>query len=274
MKSNILTVIVLYKQKISDSPAYTLLKEAVLLGQTTLLVVDNSPNPQDDPLFKINGISYVHEPTNPGLASAYNRGLKAGADLEWLVSLDQDTKIASDYYEKLLELPAEKHIAAAVPKIFAGERQISPLYASDYIDRTAKPVERIGETAERIMAVNSGTAFSIRFLKKIGGFNPAFSLDFLDHWVFWRIYQEKETIYVLPVRFEHELSVLDYKKMSIERYRSITEAENLFYQKYDTKHLKQHKKQLVLRTIKHFLTVRDRKIWRQTLRTFIQSRKV
>jgi GT2 family glycosyltransferase len=273
MKSKILTVIVLYKQKISDSPAYALLKEAVSLGQTQLLVVDNSPTSQEDVLFQMDGISYVHEPTNPGLTAAYNRGLTAGSDLDWLVALDQDTQITSDYYKKLSEVP-EKQYAAAVPKIFAGERQLSPLYAADYIDRTAQPVEQSGETEERVMAVNSGTAFSIRFLKKIGGFNPAFSLDFLDHWLFWRIFQENEKIYVLPVHFEHELSVLDYKTMSIERYRSITEAENLFYQKYDTDHLKKHKQQLVLRTVKHFLTVRDRRIWRQTLRAFIQSRKV
>lgn len=274
MKSDILTVIVLYKQKISDSPAYALLKKAVSLGQTQLLVVDNSPTSQKDDLFQMDGISYVHEPTNPGLAAAYNRGLAAGSELVWLVALDQDTQISSDYYEQLSEVPAEKQYAAAVPRIFAGERQLSPLYAADYIDRTAQPVEQAGETGERIMAVNSGTAFSIRFLKKIGGFNPAFSLDFLDHWLFWRISQEKEKVYVLPVYFEHELSVLDYTTMSIERYRSITEAENLFYQKYDTDHLKKHKQQLVLRTVKHFLTVRDRRIWRQTLRAFIQSRKV
>ncbi len=53
-------------------------------------------------------------------------------------------------------------------------RQVSPVYSNHYINRTAQAVEVDGTTAERIMAINSGVAWSVKFLKKIGGFNPAF----------------------------------------------------------------------------------------------------
>ncbi len=65
------------------------------------------------------------------------------------------------------------------------------------------------------MAINSGVAWSVKFLKKIGGFNPAFSLDFLDHWLFWKVDQLEKTVEILPVRMEHDLSVLDYEKFQV-----------------------------------------------------------
>lgn len=105
------------------------------------------------------------------------------------------------------------------------------------------------------MAINSGVAWSVKFLKKIGGFNPAFSLDFwiigcFGKWISWK------TVEILPVRMEHDLSVLDYEKVSSNRYRSILQAENRFYHEYDQRHLSSHRRQLLLRTAKQFLTVK------------------
>ena len=72
----------------------------------------------------------------------------------------------------------------------------------------------------------------------------------------------------------HDLSVLDYKKVNVTRYQSILAAESIFYQEYDRQHLMQHRKQLVLRMTKQFLTVKNRQIWRMTLRSFVDNWKV
>lgn len=61
---------------------------------------------------------------------------------------------------------------------------------------------------------------------------------------------------ILPVRLEHDLSVLDYEKVTSNRYRSILQAENRFYHEYDQRHLSSHRQQLLLRTVKQFLTVK------------------
>ena len=92
----------------------------------------------------------------------------------------------------------------------------------------------------------------------------------MDHWIFWTIFQLKKSVFVLSEQMEHDLSVLDYKKVSVSRYQSILKAENQFYQTYDKEMLTQHRKQLFLRTIKQFLTVKNRKIWRLTLRSFVE----
>lgn len=52
---------------------------------------------------------------------------------------------------------------------FSGSRQVSPLYSDRYINRTAQAVEVEGPTAERIMAINSGVAWSVKFLKRLAG---------------------------------------------------------------------------------------------------------
>ncbi|MGC3083197.1 glycosyl transferase family 2, partial [Enterococcus faecium] len=80
--------------------------------------------------------------------------------------------------------------------------QVSPLFSDRYINRTAQAVEVEGPTAERNMAINTGVAWSVKFLKKIGGYNPAFSLDFLDLWLFWNVDQLEKTVVFLPVGLE------------------------------------------------------------------------
>ena len=57
---------------------------------------------------------------------------------------------------------------AAVPMIFLGTA-VSPVYSNHYINRTAHAVEVDGTTAERIMAINSGVAWSVKFLKRLAG---------------------------------------------------------------------------------------------------------
>ncbi|REA90507.1 glycosyl transferase family 2, partial [Staphylococcus pseudintermedius] len=43
---------------------------------------------------------------------------------------------------------------------------------------------------------------------------------------------------------------------------------------YDQRHLSSHRRQLLLRTAKQFLTVKNRHIWRMTLRSYVKNWKV
>ena len=275
MKPEIVVVVVLYQQLFSQSPTYEPLSKALSEKHIQLVIYDNSPQRQQNELFEKENTIYYHDPQNPGLAAAYNYALsQANERTRCIVTLDQDTRLVDDYFEILRKVAFTDECVAAVPMIFSGGRQVSPVYSNHYINRTAQAVEVDGTTAERIMAINSGVAWSVKFLKKIGGFNPAFSLDFLDHWLFWKVDQLEKTVEILPVRMEHDLSVLDYEKVSSNRYRSILQAENRFYHEYDQRHLSSHRRQLLLRTAKQFLTVKNRHIWRMTLRSYVKNWKV
>ena len=274
MNSQLAVVIVLYQQTISQSPSYEVLKQAIKEGTIYLVVYDNSSVAHEDPIFDHENVHYRHDPTNPGLAQAYNYGLSCVTSACSLVTLDQDTQIDMDYFDVVHQIEWSNELAAAVPRVFAANRQISPVLSAQYINRHFKVVDQPGIFHDRIMAINSGVVFSCQFLKQINGFNPMFPLDFLDHWMSWQIAQLKKEILVLDIRIEHDLSVLDYKKVSTERYRSILNAEDNFYQGYDRVHLRQHRKQLILRTIKQFLTIKNRGIWRLTLRSLVDNWKV
>lgn len=77
------------------------------------------------------------------------------------------------------------------------------------------------------MVINSATALRKCFLKEIDGYNEEFPLDYLDHWVSWRIFIEKKQIKILSQTLQHQLSVLDYTNhMNFSRYQAIIQAEN------------------------------------------------
>ncbi|EMF0229064.1 glycosyltransferase [Enterococcus hirae] len=269
----IVVVIVLYQQRFSQSPSFDLLMKAVKEKKIQLVVYDNSPVKQLEPLLEQDkDISYYHDPSNPGLATAYNYALNhAQQNIRYFVTLDHDSQLTATYFDTLLTIDWTDELVAAVPLVYAGSNQISPVFADRYINRQVEKVDRSQLSQRRIMAINSGAVFSIKFLKEIGGFNLDFPLDFLDHWLFWTIYQFKKTVFILPEKMEHDLSVLDYQKVSVTRYQSILKAEKTFYQNYDKEMLPRHRKQLLLRTVKQFLTVRNRKIWRLTLQLFTEN---
>jgi GT2 family glycosyltransferase len=272
--NTLVITIVLYQTKFSQSASYQLLKERLQQQSIFLLVYDNSFVAQKDELFDLPNVYYHHDQSNSGLAKAYNTGLQLlkeqTADL--LLLLDQDTALSADYLDTIGKEPLNPEIGSYVPLIYSGERQISPVFSDQYVGR-ASAVPVAGVYKERLMAINSGTVLTKETLMKLGAFNLEFPLDFLDHWLFLALYQMGVKVKVLPEYLSHDLSVLDYEKVSIKRYESIIQAETLFYQQYDQEKLGAHKRQLFLRTIKQFLRVKNRSIWRRTWSEYRLLRK-
>lgn len=267
----ILVVMVLYQQHFNQSPSFKMLTKAAHERKIQLVLYDNSPTSYDESLVKNECIHYYHNSANPGLATAYNYALACAQEsIRYFVTLDQDSCLSATYFDTILTIKWSEQLVAAVPMTYDQHKQISPVYADRYINRQTQMIDEPQIISSRIMAINSGTIFSIAFLKKIGGFNLDFPLDFLDHWIFWTVNQYKKSVIVLSEQVAHDLSVLDFKKVSVSRYQSILKAENQFYQNYDKEMRLQHRKQLFLRTIKQFLTVKNRKIWRLTLRSFAE----
>lgn len=125
-------------------------------------------------------------------------------------------------------------MAVYVPIVEANGQQISPVYSDRYVGlKGAKPTAGIAN--QPLMAINSGTVITAETLRWLEGFSEEFPLDYLDHWFFYQLNQANKKIEVLPVHLKQELSVLDYRTMSSQRYRSIIEAETLFYRRYDRK---------------------------------------
>lgn len=267
-------VIVLYKVDWPDVLAREAVEQAVEEGFINVLIYDNTADSQKYDFFQVRGVTYYHDPVNSGLAKAYNKALSLmGSSMEWLLLLDQDTQLSFEYLRSFVNYRQIEKVAAIVPRVFSGMRQISPANAERYIDRKAIFLEA-GVYDERVMAINSGALINTIFLRKVGGFNEAFPLDFLDHWVFWEIHRNGWKVEVIPLMLEHQLSVLDYSNMDHSRYVGILRSEENFYLNYDTTQLVRHKRQLFFRVCKQFFTVKDRFFWKCTLKHLFYSEEV
>lgn len=240
-----------------------------------LLIIDNSPEMQDVPIVGEANITYQQYPENPGLAPAYNLALAEASKHhhEWLVLLDQDTTLTEDYLAAILtdKQPLDE-VVCRVPQMFANQKQISPLLADAYIDRNWH-CPPIGVTNRRVMAINSASVWRVNFLEKIGGFSLEFPLDFLDHWLFYQVHVHHKEIEVLPICLEHDLSVLHYQTITMERYQSILAAEARYYTEVEIEKKQRHLQQLQRRTIKQFFSVRNRSIWRATWKSYQNLRR-
>lgn len=271
-------VVVLYKQEAEKSKTFRTMKQALLasggdFNNIMLILYDNSPDKQE--LHPLNDkgmpISYIHDPRNLGIAAAYNYAFKAAREngSEWLLLLDHDTELTTDYFEMVMRLDEQdKRIVAVVPKINCENQMISPVYSRTLRPlKGDKPAPGLQETP--VMAINSGALIRVSFLNEIGGFNEDFPLDYLDHWLFHEIYAKGYMARLMDVSLEHELSVMDYSRVSLARYESILESEIKFFKHYQQDLYKPYRIQLAKRFLKQALVVKNKKIAFYTLRRLI-----
>jgi GT2 family glycosyltransferase len=266
-------VVVFYKQAIEESKTFRTLKQSLLpIGSqlTELVLYDNSPEKQEFSDQKYEGIpiTYFHDSRNLGIATAYNYALAAAREngSEWLILLDHDTEITAEYLEQVMNMDEKNtDIAAVVPKINSENQLISPVYSHSLRPlQGEKPVSGIQD--KPVMAINSGALIRVDFLNEIGGFNEDFPLDYLDHWLFHEVYAKGYKVRLLDVTLEHELSVMDYSRVSLARYQSILESEIKFFRNYQQDLYKSYRIQLAKRFLKQVLTVKNKKIALYTLR--------
>jgi GT2 family glycosyltransferase len=102
----LLAVIVLYKMQPSESAAFRSLQSAIsglALGQSgiRILLYDNTPG-GCDPGPLPEGVQYEAAGQNAGLAAAYNHALAIARREKdtWLLILDQDTTLPSNYLSR------------------------------------------------------------------------------------------------------------------------------------------------------------------------------
>lgn len=267
-------VIVLYKQRPEESKTFLTLKQTLLsldkeLENIDVIIYDNSPEKQEFNPLSLKGLhtSYIHDPRNLGIVPAYNYAWTAAKEngSQWLLLLDHDTELTELYIRGILNLPEMGlEVAAVVPKIISENTMISPVY-SDSLRPLKEERPKEGLQEKPVMAINSGALIRLEFLNEIGGFNLDFPLDYLDHWLFYEIYAKGYSVWLLDVTLEHELSVMDYSRVSLARYQSILNSEVSFYQNYKNDLFPSYRKQLVKRFLKQALTVKNKKIALATL---------
>ena len=212
----------------------------------SLLIYDNSAQAQLVSTEAGFPVAYYHDPGNGGLAAAYNAALTR-AEVEqrdWLLLLDQDTCLTTDFLGELLEvadrLQAEPRVGAIVPKLMVNGQMHSP--AQSFVSqlrqfrnpRKAIYLEAEGIQAESLIAYNSGATLRVSALRTVGGFPQEFWLDFLDHAVFHSLFAHGFVAYVMRVRLAHDFSGIDVRRVPAWRQKNVLSARTLFVRKNGT----------------------------------------
>jgi GT2 family glycosyltransferase len=239
-----LPILVLYDRKLDESTTYNSLVASSHDGGLDPLAVaiyDNSRHSQLSAGAADLLLAYKHDPGNGGIVAAYNWALDlAGVHgHRWLLLLDQDTVLPRTFLRStsLLVKQYEENpeVVAIVPMVRSGGCTVSPKRVG-FCGLRPLPASTSGSQQAEIMAINSGAAIRCDFLRAIGGFNPAYWLDYLDHWLFRQIYATGKTVAVSECVLEHQLSVQDYRNsISTVRYQNMLAGEAAFITTYKPK---------------------------------------
>lgn len=239
----ILAVIVLYRMRSEDSPAYHTLQAAISRLEAhaeavTILLYDNTPNaivPQDLPPY----VLYVPGGRNEGIAGAYNYALRWATrrHFAWMLTLDQDTQLPPEFLLRMralaIQLEEVNEVGAIVPHLLSRGRLLSPVrirpWGVTYLRR-----HTAGFAAGEIHAFSSASLFRVRALKQMDGCHPGFWLDYQDAYLYTKLHRCGRKIYIAEdLEVEHDLSLLsESRPMGEERFRNYLEAESAYCDLY------------------------------------------
>jgi len=237
----ILAVIVVYKMSPLQTPSFLSIqqaREAVPSVRLDLKVYlyDNSCDGQD-PGSVPEGVEYHAASRNEGLSQAYNDALRFALanGYEWLLTLDQDTSLPSNFLKRVTEIAGavanDPSIAAIAPLISDGGVNISPTwFFADALPRYYNK-NTIGTGRPRTYAFNSAATLRVASLVKVGGYNPWFWLDYSDGYIFRQLQHHNLRVFVAgDIEVAHNFASTDMQnRVSPKRYWNMLLAETAFW---------------------------------------------
>jgi len=240
----ILAVMVRYQTPLSESPTLqglcaALSSQPELALAYTVMIWDNSPEAIVNPLLSIP-LLYRHSKVNLGVSGAYNGAMEYAHEhgYAWMLLLDQDTKITQEILIAMLrhslDLLPRQEIAAITPNVRVGGTIVSPNRRQ--LGRIRRyPDGECGIAPGEASAINSGSIMRVASLRVIGGFSPAFWLDYSDVYVFHQFFVHGMKVWrAADVELQHDLSLMDYDRlMSPWRCRNFSCAETAFSDLYN-----------------------------------------
>ena len=272
-------VLVVYNRDLARSETYrSLFESSNDFSDIKLIIYDNSRSGQKLSYSDSANISYLHDASNSGLAAAYNYALSTIVDQDdWMLLLDQDSKLPTDFISTLIETIngiSDESIVAIAPHIVCKNTFVSPLKVRFGGRLVVLPEQYTGASAVELMGINSGMAVRVSFMKQVGGFNQEFWLDYLDHWLCRTIYANGKKMYVSSSIVNHNLSVSNYNEVSEERALNILKAELLFYRKYkSTAEQLVYLFRLIARGIKQYINLKNKSISGYSLKAALSMAK-
>lgn len=238
---NVLAVVVLYNRPFKDVPCAPRLRQwlatpvaaSARLRLAHCLIYDNSPVAQPiDSDAHHQRMDVFHDASNGGTRAAYLYALEhaKAQGYPWILFLDHDTDLPQDFFLDagcaLATATPETSVCAVVPRVFDGLSLISPCRITPYGQVHAQQGDQTAAYCSGgLSAIASASIVRTESLAALLPIPAAFSLDYLDHWMFRELQRRGEYIAVSVARVEHSLSVLSMQSISTDRYCAILTAE-------------------------------------------------
>jgi glycosyltransferase involved in cell wall biosynthesis len=242
IRPQIVAVIVLYRMSPEESPSFCSMQKCLAASEELrdaidLMLWDNTPGKRTPPVNFAG--HFVHDGSNPGLAAAYNAALLHAMEYgaPWLMLLDQDTVITESFLREALSVSRISNGSALIPHLTWKDRVISPFLPSLLAPPSPLADSVRGAWHQPLQAFNSGAVFFVEELKRVGGFDNDFPIDYLDHATFSRLYAMGGHAHVLDARIEHALVSQTPGALNdegLKRERDILAGERRFFLKYGT----------------------------------------
>lgn len=204
----VLFAIVLFRQALKNSPAYKSLTSILPqpAGKRSIFVYDNSPTPSHE---LPDGITYVHDPSNPGVSRAYNQAFlfarKNG--FRFLLLLDQDSVLEKHTWMSYREaVAANPTVHVFAPTARSRRKIYSPFRL---INGRGMPVSALKpgiQSLKKFRIINSGMLISVEAFETAGGYDERFPLDFSDIAFCERLHNHQFNFYLLDAFMIHHHS--------------------------------------------------------------------
>jgi rhamnosyltransferase len=150
--------------------------------------------------------SVIRNDLNLGIAVALNLGVKhaIGAGFDWVVTLDQDSRVSDGFISKMLETYQQ----ALRPERLA---IISP----SYVDRESGAPGRLMRAESRgiLTTMTSGSMMPVNAINKVGPFDESFFMDYVDIEFCLRARRKGMLILQSPAVLFHSLGRTTYHRL-------------------------------------------------------------
>ena len=212
--SNILIVVVIYKQKIIESNTIRSLIINNYLKDADILVYDNSPYVQEIPELKDVKVIYKHDKLNLGVSKAYNYACRLGEKMnkEWILIYDQDSFLPKNSLEAYLKALRElsQGIFIIAPKLYCKSKLLSPCKYAFHRGFHLKAIDGGLIKIKNISLLNSGLLLNINAIKQVGYFDENL-FDYSDHDFICRFSKKHNKAYIMDLNIQHSLSTYKNK---------------------------------------------------------------
>jgi hypothetical protein len=248
MRSVLTILVVIYKKEFWESAtlkSIANISKSQIFKSSKLIIWDNSPSKMSEKgigLLKnyFSEAYLIHTPQNESLSKIYNSVVDDFLKQdEYLVLLDHDTMVTTQYFNEVLEkIGLINPPALLLPPIVVNDRIESPAYQYVLFTKKWSAFKEGFYNSKFVTAINSGMVISEAFFSSGFRYDERLKFYGTDSYMMHRYNKYNNMFYLLNCSLKHDLNLQSNSSIDqkIQVFKAIKTANliiyssNLFYQ--------------------------------------------